>query len=674
MTRALAPLVLCLLIASPAGAVEHDVHAWADYFRGTDQAATASRLLAHHLAVAPTDLRAQRAYIQLQVWEFGEGVFVERQYRDWLAEDPDQPVRRAALASALHAIHPRRGPWCAEADALLGSPPQGVEDRYQALLIRSGVARTCDLSDPGLGAATEAAGRAAQAGLEATLRARLARDPLTPRVLAELRRTWKRTPAAMVVAVTLWDREDEAEPAASALLQARSEALAAARKLARSEDPVRAWWTWQVLGRAGDDGEQQALAAHIVALDPNASPGRWLVDASSRAVREAAQVPDPEVALAALDALGSQLPEDGPLRQQLELARRSILRLLGRPDDAYLALRGAWRADPTSPSMANEWAWSAAQRGEDLPEALLASEAALQALDARAYSGEAARGGDPSLLPFDAWAQRQAAIRSAALDTKAWVLHGLDRNDEAAVVMRQALLLASNPVNHLHMAFIEEARGHLPEAVEHLLIGLSFPDVGDTTLAIAARALLGTIGWDARPQWHPQGLAGLLATRAAVRQGAAAPAEGHASPLVATHPLVGQPFPDLEVTIGGARRRLSELAGPLVIDLWATWCAPCLEALPHVQDLALQHAGAVTFVALSVDEEPSDVTGFFADAPPPAYTVAWYGRDAYAAAGIQGIPSAFVLDADHRVTAYVRGYGGPDDHRLAEAITSLLDQ
>ena len=671
MPRSLAPLLLTLFLARPALAVEHDVYAWASYFRATNQAAAASKLLATHLTVQPTDLRAQRAYIQLQVWEFGEAVFLERQYRDWLASASDDPVRRAALASVLETANPRVGGWCEEADALLGALPTGAEDRYQALLIRGSVNRKCDIDDEGLRALTRTAARAAPSGGRTVLRERLATEELGNRFLAELRRTWKRDSQAITVASALWDRAEFSDVEEPALLRAQQDALAAGRRLARSKDPVIARWTWRLLGRAGEDGEQAALAEHIVSLDPAAEPARWIADPQSRQIREAARIADPQRAIDALDALAPGLPEAGASRRQLELARRGNLNRLGRGDEAYGALRAAWRADPSSAQTANEWAYEAAQRGEDLDEALAATDAALALLAERVFSGREVRGAEPGALPFDEWVDRESKMRSAVLDTKAWVLHRMDRNEDAAIVMRQSLLLNQAPVNHLHMGFIAEALGQQSAAVEHLLIGLSSERIPDRTLVTAAQALLGTIAWDARAQWHPDGLAGVLETRRAVGRERAS--EGQAPVADAPpHPLMGQPFPNLIVTVGDEKKALSAIRGPLLIDLWATWCGPCIEAMPHIEELARRHAGALTVVALSVDAELSAVQEFYADAPPPTYTVAWQGQDAYALARIRAIPSAFLLDAEHKVVAYVRGYSGEGDLRLDEAIARLL--
>jgi thiol-disulfide isomerase/thioredoxin len=41
-------------------------------------------------------------------------------------------------------------------------------------------------------------------------------------------------------------------------------------------------------------------------------------------------------------------------------------------------------------------------------------------------------------------------------------------------------------------------------------------------------------------------------------------------------------------TTDGQRVSLDDLKGKVVlIDFWATWCAPCREAMPHMRDIAI---------------------------------------------------------------------------------------
>ena len=84
---------------------------------------------------------------------------------------------------------------------------------------------------------------------------------------------------------------------------------------------------------------------------------------------------------------------------------------------------------------------------------------------------------------------------------------------------------------------------------------------------------------------------------------ASAPAEGAAA-LTGTidRSHKGTPLPDFTAKDPGGRTlKLSALKGPVLINLWATWCAPCVTELPLLDKLAADRAGKLRVVTVSQD-------------------------------------------------------------------------
>lgn len=50
---------------------------------------------------------------------------------------------------------------------------------------------------------------------------------------------------------------------------------------------------------------------------------------------------------------------------------------------------------------------------------------------------------------------------------------------------------------------------------------------------------------------------------------------------------------------------------PLLVNLWATWCAPCVAELPTLDALAKREAGRLTVLAVSQDLEPTKAAEFW---------------------------------------------------------------
>lgn len=69
---------------------------------------------------------------------------------------------------------------------------------------------------------------------------------------------------------------------------------------------------------------------------------------------------------------------------------------------------------------------------------------------------------------------------------------------------------------------------------------------------------------------------------------------------------VGQPLPELTLKKwSGGVLRTRDLRGKVVLlDLWASWCEPCKEEMPLLDDMAVRLRGrGVEIVAVSIDED-----------------------------------------------------------------------
>jgi thiol-disulfide isomerase/thioredoxin len=65
----------------------------------------------------------------------------------------------------------------------------------------------------------------------------------------------------------------------------------------------------------------------------------------------------------------------------------------------------------------------------------------------------------------------------------------------------------------------------------------------------------------------------------------------------------GLPDVTLPCFHGGRSVRLSQLSGPVVVNLWASWCPPCREELPAFQALSQRTVGRVTVLGVVTHDD-----------------------------------------------------------------------
>jgi thiol-disulfide isomerase/thioredoxin len=126
----------------------------------------------------------------------------------------------------------------------------------------------------------------------------------------------------------------------------------------------------------------------------------------------------------------------------------------------------------------------------------------------------------------------------------------------------------------------------------------------------------------------------------------------------------------------GGELALASLRGrPLLINFWATWCAPCLRELPALQRLhAAQPPGGLQLLGLAIDG-PTPVREFLARTP-VSYAVGLAGLDGTDLVRLLGnpqgaLPFSVLLAADGRLLQ--RRLGELDDAALKSWADQAID-
>jgi cytochrome c biogenesis protein CcmG/thiol:disulfide interchange protein DsbE len=147
-------------------------------------------------------------------------------------------------------------------------------------------------------------------------------------------------------------------------------------------------------------------------------------------------------------------------------------------------------------------------------------------------------------------------------------------------------------------------------------------------------------------------------------------------PTIIRSPLIGRQAPDFALrTLDGSRTvRLSELRGQVVvINFWASWCAPCRIEHPDLAGAWQRYRDrGMVLIGVAFQDRPSESRAYIAQlggdwpqlSDPSSRTALAYG--------VYGVPETYVIGPDGRVA--FKHIGPVDYGRLSQEITTLLPE
>jgi thiol-disulfide isomerase/thioredoxin len=103
-------------------------------------------------------------------------------------------------------------------------------------------------------------------------------------------------------------------------------------------------------------------------------------------------------------------------------------------------------------------------------------------------------------------------------------------------------------------------------------------------------------------------------------------------------------------TVDGQRISLDDMKGKVVlIDFWATWCAPCREALPHMREIAKKfHDEPLVILSVSLDDDEQKWKEFVEKNEMTwlQYRDGGFKGPVSATFAVEAIPQTFTIDTD----------------------------
>jgi len=142
-------------------------------------------------------------------------------------------------------------------------------------------------------------------------------------------------------------------------------------------------------------------------------------------------------------------------------------------------------------------------------------------------------------------------------------------------------------------------------------------------------------------------------------------------------PSAPAPAPDFALPArDGGEVRLSDLKGQVVmINFWATWCGPCRQEMPLLEQLQAKYEPlGFTLLGVNVEPDPAAASAWLKGVT-VTFPILFDTRNAVAESfGVQGMPSSVFVDREGRVRYVHRGYKPGDEAQYADLIRGLVKE
>jgi cytochrome c biogenesis protein CcmG/thiol:disulfide interchange protein DsbE len=136
---------------------------------------------------------------------------------------------------------------------------------------------------------------------------------------------------------------------------------------------------------------------------------------------------------------------------------------------------------------------------------------------------------------------------------------------------------------------------------------------------------------------------------------------------------IGEPVPDraLPVLGGPGEGSIADYRGRWVlVNLWASWCVPCRQEAPDLEQFARRYRTRVSVLGINVQDNSDDALAFLGDYPVGYRQLRSVGDERSAAFGSTGVPENFLVDPRGRLALIWRG--PVDEEFLAQRVMPVV--
>ena len=124
---------------------------------------------------------------------------------------------------------------------------------------------------------------------------------------------------------------------------------------------------------------------------------------------------------------------------------------------------------------------------------------------------------------------------------------------------------------------------------------------------------------------------------------------------------------------GDAKFDWQQFHGKVVyVDFWASWCGPCRESFPFMNELQKDFPNELVVLGVSVDAEKADAERFLAKTPAEFSLAIDTTGVCPKEFAVKGMPSTYILGPQGQLLFSHKGFRRSDTEKLREKVSEIL--
>ena len=136
---------------------------------------------------------------------------------------------------------------------------------------------------------------------------------------------------------------------------------------------------------------------------------------------------------------------------------------------------------------------------------------------------------------------------------------------------------------------------------------------------------------------------------------------------------------DIKLLDGTTFKLLDKKGKVLLVNLWATWCTPCVAEMPHLVEMQDKFKDqGFEIIGLDIDPETKEEIDAFAVKQKLNYQLGWADgnlmNEFVKITRLQGIPQSLLINREGQLTGVFTGGGGKTVAKMKETVEKIVNE